>query len=64
LFKIRKAQNRNEEQITDFSNLFKDLNPWNEDLKNPKLHFFKHTLENLIEEKEYTSVNSLESSLN
>ena len=64
LFKLRKDQNRNQEQITDYSNLIKELNPWNEDLKIPKLPFFKLSLENLIEEKEYTSVNSLESSLN
>ena len=64
LNKLRKDQPRSQEQVTDYKNLIKDLNPWNGDLKTPKLASFKFSLDNLIKEKEYTSVNSPESDLN
>jgi len=64
LSKLRKDQNRTPEQIEDYKNFIKEFNPWNDELKTPKLIFFKQALDNLIEEKEFTSVNALESNLN
>ena len=64
LTKLQKDPNRSQDQTADYNSLIKDLNPWNEELRIPKLPFFRRSLEDIIKEKEYGSANSLESGLN
>ena len=64
LSKFSKIQNPNEEQDKEIKLLKMELNPWNENITAPNLPYFTKALKDLIEEKEFTMINTLESNLN
>jgi len=64
LSKFSKISNPTEEQSKDIKLLKQELNPWAKNMTAPQLPYFTKALENLIEEKEFTMINTLESNLN
>lgn len=58
------AKRGDSEQADDYKSITKELNPWTDELQRPALPLFKKSLERLIEEKEFATVNALESGLN
>ena len=64
LSKFSKIQNPNEEQVKEIELLEMQLNPWDENITAPDLPYFTKALKDLIEEKEFTMINTMESNLN